>query len=1448
MLIGAYRDNEVTPAHPLMRKLEAIRNAGAPVHEVRLAPLAREHVDQLIADALRCEPTRAAPLGQLVYEKTAGNPFFVIQFLFALADEGLLALDHRVSRWSWDLGRIHAKGYTANVADLMVGKLSRLPARTQEALQQLACLGNRGDIATLALGTSEEQLHADLWEAVRLELIERLDGAYRFVHDRVQEAVYSLIPEPSRADAHLQIGRLLAAHTPKDQREEVIFEIVNQLNRGVALISSPDEREELAELNLIAGKRAKDATAYASALTYLTAGRRLLPEDSWERYRALTFAFEIHRAECEFLTGAFAAAEERLSGLSSRVLPLVDLATLTRLKEELFTTLGRSDRAVEACLDYLRHIDVQWSPHPAKEEVQQEYERLWRQIGSRSIEDLVDLPLMTDPERRATMDVLSAALAPAVLTDDDLLFLVVCRMANLSLEHGNSDGSCFAYVWLGAVIGIRFGNYRAGFSFGKLGLDLVEQRGLQRFEARVCNLFAIISHWTQPVRTGLGLTRRSIDVANRLGDIAFAGFSQVSLIAGLLVTGEPLADVQREAEAGIDFARRFRFGLVLDMISPKLKLIQTLRGLTPEFGSFDDIEFDEGRFEQQLAEDPRFSRIANLYWLRKLQARFFAGAYASAVAAAANAHRLWPRTPSVLEQADYQLYAALTRAALCDAASGKDRTQHHEALAAHLRQLQEWAENCPENFADRAALVGAEIARLEGRELEAEGLYQQAIELAHANGFIQNKGLAYELAARFYAVRGFEAFADLYVRNARHCYLQWGADGKVRQLDQQYPQLTQEKPGTSSRSMISVPVEHLDLATVIKVLQAVSGEMVLEKLIDRLMRTAIEHAGAERGLLIVPRGDELQMEAEATTTGEDVTVQLGDGGHASAVLPESLVRYVMRTQEIVLLDDASSRNPFSPDPYIVQHHARSILCLALISRGKLIGILYLENNLTPHVFTPDRVTVLKVLASQAAISLENSRLYRDLEDREGKIRRLVDANILGIFIANLDGLIVEANEAFLRMVQYSRDDLVSRRVRWTDLTPAEWRERDERAVTEAKATGAAQPYEKEYFRKDGSRVPVLIGGALFQGGGNEGVLFVLDLSEQKRAEAEIRALKDRLYQENIALRDEVDRASMFEEIVGTSRPLKAVLSRIAKVAPTDSSVFIIGETGTGKELIARAVHKRSQRSGHAFVSVNCAALAPTLISSELFGHEKGAFTGATQRRLGRFELADGGTIFLDEVGELLPDTQVALLRVLQEREFERVGGGQPIHVDVRVIAATNRDLKALGASGTFRQDLFYRLNVFPIEVPPLRERKDDILMLVEYFMQRYATRAGKHIGSINKKSLDLLQSYDWPGNIRELQNVIERSVILCSGDVFSVDESWLSKDNAPPISRAIQSAVFKAEVEPRSEREIIEAALAETRGRVSGPSGAAARLGIPRSTLESRIRALKINKTRFKFG
>ena len=386
--------------------------------------------------------------------------------------------------------------------------------------------------------------------------------------------------------------------------------------------------------------------------------------------------------------------------------------------------------------------------------------------------------------------------------------------------------------------------------------------------------------------------------------------------------------------------------------------------------------------------------------------------------------------------------------------------------------------------------------------------------------------------------------------------------------------------------------------------------------------------------------------------------------------------------------------------------------------------------------------------------------------------------------------------------------------------------------------------EHRLLMPDGSikRVHVLGHALNHEAGKSSFVGAVMDITAMKNAFEEIQTLKDQLYKENLALREEIDITRMFEEIVGSSPALQAVLSQVAKVAPTDSTVLITGETGTGKELIARAIHKRSQRSSRAFVSVNCAAIPRDLIASELFGHEKGAFTGATQRRLGRFESAEGGTIFLDEVGELPVETQISLLRVLQEREFQRVGGNESFQIDVRVVAATNRNLEAAIVEGRFRDDLFYRLNVFPIDVPPLRQRKEDIPLLVEYFVDRYASKAGKNITGINKRSMELLQSYGWPGNIRELQNVIERSVIICDSESLSVDETWLGR-RALPADSAIQPL---SERLASQEKEMIEAALAESDGKVSGPLGAAARLGIPQSTLDSKIKSLKINKQRFR--
>jgi PAS domain S-box-containing protein len=478
-----------------------------------------------------------------------------------------------------------------------------------------------------------------------------------------------------------------------------------------------------------------------------------------------------------------------------------------------------------------------------------------------------------------------------------------------------------------------------------------------------------------------------------------------------------------------------------------------------------------------------------------------------------------------------------------------------------------------------------------------------------------------------------------------------------------------------------------------------------------------------------------------------------------------------------------------------------------------------------------------------------------LRESEQRFRAIFNEAGTGIALADLDSTgRIENNRALQKMLGLSWDEL-SHIETYDELTREEDRESDAALYRELQG-GHRETLrqEKHMILRDGRSVWANVIFTLLrdpEGRPKRIIAIHEDVTERKRAERdlrnaveEIKTLRDRLYKENIALRDEVDKASMFEEIVGESPALQSVLARVTRVAPSDSTVLITGETGTGKELIARAIHKRSQRSSRAFVNVNCAAIPASLIASELFGHEKGAFTGALQRRLGRFELAEGGTIFLDEVGELPMETQIALLRVLQEREFERVGGNQTIRADVRVVAATNRDLQAAIASGAFRRDLFYRLNVIPMEIPPLRERREDIPMLIEYFINRYSRKAGKKIRTVEKKTMEMLQSYSWPGNIRELQNVIERSVVVCETETFSVDQGWFS--HAESSLSGEGPGKFIGRLSAAQERGIIEAALADAQGRVSGPSGAAAQLGMPPSTLESKIRALKIDKYRFK--
>jgi PAS domain S-box-containing protein len=1122
MLIGAYRDNEVGPDHPLMRTLEAIRRAGGAVLEIVLAPLSIDDLGRLLADSLHCESKSVAPLAALVHAKTAGNPFFAVQFISALAEEGLLNFEHGDARWSWDLNKMHAKDYSNNVADLMVGKLDRLPVESQKALQQLACLGNSAELEQLRIvcGASAEHVHGDFREAVRSGLVLPSEHRYRFLHDRIQEAAYSSIPDYQRGAAHLRIGRLLAAGTAPAEIEDKVFEIVIQLNRGCHLIQSAEERTRVAELNLLAGRRAKAAVAYASALGYFATGATLLAKDSWAEHYRLAFDLELNRAECEFLTGEVSLAEERLARLAPRAATLADRAAVISLQVSLYTNLGKVGSAVDVCLESLRLLAIEWPPHPTDAELRREYDHMRELLGGRPVASLIDLPAMLDSERRTLMDVMATLSVPAGLFDTNLNDLVVLRMANLSLEHGNSGASCTAYVDLSLVLGPRFGDYHTGYQFGQLSVDLVDKLGLERFRTRVYETFAAFAvPWLRHIRDGYTFGRRACEAGPKEGDVTFSSYAWWTRVTSLLGCGEPLSEVQLEAERGLAYANEAHFELSIELITAPLRLVRALRGLTPSLGTFNDHEFDETRYELHLQQNPS-PHATPKYWTRKLQALFFAGEFASALAAAARAQSLLGATPPAFDLAEFHFYAALTHAALSVASSVDEISRHLDTIVSHHRELTRWAEGCPENFKDRAALVGAEIARLEGRELDAERLYEDAIRWARASGFVHNEGLAQETAARFYAARGFEAFSSTYLQNARACYLRWGADGKVRQMDQRHPHLTPRPtqldrtvgvPGaqldlikaektSSDGGTILASNEQLDLATVIRVSEAVSGEIEQDKLIDTLMRTAIEYAGAERGILILPRADEYRIEAEAITGVDGLIVTLRQADITGADLPASVFQFVLRTRESVLLHDAATHSSFSTEEYIRQRGTRSMLCLPLLKQTRLLGVLYLENNLVGDVFTPTRMSVLKLLASAAAVSLENTRLYSDLREREARVRRLVDSNIIGIFIWDVDGLIIDANEAFLRIVGHDREDLLAGRLSWRELTPPEWREHDDRALAAVKITGIAAAYEKELFRKGGMRVPVLAGAAIFDRARNDGVAFMVDLSDRRRAE------------------------------------------------------------------------------------------------------------------------------------------------------------------------------------------------------------------------------------------------------------------------------------------------------------------------------------------------------------
>jgi PAS domain S-box-containing protein len=1154
LLIGAYRDNEVDVSHPLLLALDALRRNGTRVSAIVLSALTLDDVCRLIAHAVHGNEEHVRPLARLVIDKTGGNPFFTIQLLTELASESLLSFDADAAAWRWNLAQIGAKGYTDNLARLMVGKLQRLSGAAQEALKELACLGSIVEFTRLAIvrESSEDEVHATFRDAARAGLVIRLQGAYRFAHDRIQEAAYALIPQASRPEMHLRIGRRLREATDGEPTAEHLFAIVAQLNRAVDSIGDVGERRMLLRLNVLAGMKARAGIAYAAARDYLAQAAVLVAEDAWERNYDETLELYLALAECEYLIGTFDSADRLFELMLGNARSDLDRARIYSLRIKVYQASSRYDESVVLALEALRLFGVAFpgSDDEIAATTAAEFHAISVNLGGRRISDLLDAPTADDAEVRAVIALLVEA-APGAYNGRPKLFpLVTMKAVNFALRYGHTEQASYAYAVHALTLVSTYGDAAQAFAFSELALRLNDRFDNARLRGALLHLHGNhINFWRRHFATGVPILDHGFQACLEVGDFVYAGHIAFLTVWQAIERGDPLEEVQKLAARNAEFARQTHIEAVHQTIALQQQFIASLQGRTNDPLAFDAAGFSEGASLDAIARSSFGCGIA-FHRIMKQVLAFLHGRFAEALDAAGEAELVLDAARALPIEATHHFFHALTLTALYSAAPANEQAQFARLLEDKLKKLKLWSDDCPQNYRNRYALVLAEVARIEGRAAEAMDLYEEAIRSARDEGFVQQQALAFELAAHFYAARGFDTFAHAYRRSARDCYRRWGAHGKVRRLDEMYPELRDEIAPPPTPTVIADTVEHLDLATVIKVSEALSGEIVLEKLLDTLMRTAIEHAGAERGLLILPRGDELRIEAAVTSQGDEVTVALRQAAVTAADLPEPALRYVLRTHESVLLHDASAQGAFAADPYIRDHRARSVLCLPLLKQSRLLGVLYLENNLAPHVFTPARMAMLKLLASEAAISIENTRLYADLQEREARVRRLVDSNIIGIFIWNLDGRVIEANEAFLQITGYGHGDLVSGRMRWKEMTPTEWTESDERRLADLQANGIAQPYEKEFFRKDATRVSVLVGAAVYDKTKNEGVAFVVDLSERKEAEEAARASERRYHEVQLELTQANRIAAVAQLGASTAHEISQPLSGIITNAST----------------------------------------------------------------------------------------------------------------------------------------------------------------------------------------------------------------------------------------------------------------------------------------------------------
>ena len=1024
-LMGAYRDNEVSQTHPLIMTLEALQNQGATINHITLTPLDIEHITNLIADTVRRDRGSVILLAELVVGKTQGNPFFVNQFLRALYEENLLIFNSEQRNWDWNISAIEAVGITDNVVELMVGKLRKMPDSTQQVLRLAACVGNSFDVNTLSIvnekSTAEtfQQLLPAIQDGLILatselglteeEIVQShlVITTYKFLHDRVQQAAYALIDESAKKTVHLQIGRLLWQNTSPEKRAEDIFAIVDHLNLGIELVSDESERNEIAKLNLIAGQKAKAATAHESAVKYLQAGLGLLAEDCWNSQYELTLALHEEAVEAAFLSGDFDRMQRFVEIVQNSAKTLLDKVKVYEVQMQAYVGQNRLLEAINTALQVLKLLGVEFPSQPNPSDIGQALAETSAILNGKRIEDLVDLPQMSDPYKLAAMRLLSSIFAATYIAAPTLVPLTICKQVDLSVQYGNASVSPFAYANYGFLLCGVLGDIESGYEFGQLALNLVSKLNAQEIKAKtvaIVNLF--IKHWKEHLRATLEPLVSAYSSGMETGDLEYAGYSLLQHSCLAYFSGKELTALETTMANYRNAIYKIKQETALNLHEIYWQAVLNLLGKSEDTCRLQGEAYDEQiRLPLHEQANDRLG-VAYLYWNKLLLSYWFEN-YSQAIENTAIAEKYLDVVVGLPLVPVFHFYDSLVGLAVYLDTNEHEQQNILDKVQANQEKMQKWAHHAPMNHLHKFYLVEAERHRVLGQKLEAMEMYDKAIALAKENEYINEEALAHELAAKFYLSLGKETIAQAYMQNAHYSYQLWGALAKVEDLEKKYPQFlartsaktttqtkanrTTTKPTTTSTNL----GDTLDLATVMKASQAISGEIVLSKLLERLMKIAIENAGAQKGFLILEKAGNWAIEAEGSVKGDEVSVLRSLPLNAEAAsgetpkLASAIAHYVIRTQENVLLNNATQEGQFTRDPYIAATQPKSILCTPLVHQGKLTGILYLENNLTEGAFTTDRLELLKLLSAQIAISIENAQLYNNLQEFNQNLEQLV---------------------------------------------------------------------------------------------------------------------------------------------------------------------------------------------------------------------------------------------------------------------------------------------------------------------------------------------------------------------------------------------------------------------------------------------------------------------------